>query len=127
MADLEDLNAHNEYLTRKLAHYNEWLLDKARPFGVPYAGFPEDLVARPKRKIAVEEKPVVKAKAKPVAKKVKKAKRVSGAGPTKLDTANKIYVELGGDKDKVIARIQEVCSMSFAGARTYFYNAKKGV
>lgn len=30
------------YYERKHQHYNAWLMDDSREFGVPYPGFPED-------------------------------------------------------------------------------------
>ena len=118
------LNERNEYMTRKLEHYNKWLLDPKREFGKPYAGFPEDLV-KPKRaaKAEVVAKPAVKVKA-PAVKTKKRAAR-AGNGPTKQMLANDIFARLGGDKAAVIAAIQLDLGMSLAGATTYFYNAKK--
>ena len=119
-----------DYLTRKLAHYNQWLLDPKRPVGVPYAGFPEDVkqakaVAKLKAEAAAKAE---KAAAKVVAKakapaKVKRARKTEG--PTKQDQAVELYRELNGDKATVISAIQERLGMSLAGATTYFYNAKK--
>jgi hypothetical protein len=124
------VNAHNEYLSRKLAHYNEWLLDKTRPFGQPYPGFPEDLKQRkgkkmPSNVIADMTNVLTKAKAAPAkAVKAKKAKRV-GASPTKGDLALQVYKRLNGEKTQVISELQTGLGMSLAGATTYFYNAKK--
>lgn len=124
-----DVNAHNEYLTRKLEHYNKWLLDKTRPFGVPYAGFPEDLKPRkgkkmPSNVIADMTQTLTKTKAAPAKASVKKAKR-AGASPTKGDLALQIYKRLNGDKLTVINELQTGLGMSQAGATTYYYNAKK--
>ena len=118
-------NAHSEYLTRKLAHYNEWLLDNKREVGVPYPGFPEDQKAAkwttpPAPK--AEQPAVVKAAP---AKKVKKAKRVAGAGPTKQELANAIFKQCAGDKAATVAQIQNQLNMTLAGATTYYYNARK--
>lgn len=118
-------NAHSDYLTRKLAHYNEWLLDNKREVGVPYPGFPEDQKAAkwttpPAPKA---EQPAV-VKAAPV-KKVKKAKRVAGAGPTKQELANAIFKQCAGDKAATVAQIQNQLNMTLAGATTYYYNARK--
>ena len=123
------LNERNDYMTRKLEHYNKWLLDPKREFGKPYTGFPEDLV-KPKRaaKAEIIAKPAVKVnaprvKAAPV--KTKKRAARAGNGPTKQMLANDIFARLGGDKAAVIAAIQLDLGMSLAGATTYFYNAKK--
>lgn len=120
-------NEYNEFCTRKLAHYNAWLTDAKRPFGVPYAGFPEEveLLKRAKRVAAdviVEAKATAKAKSAP---KAKRAPRRKGEGPTKQELACMIYNRLAGDKALVIAAIQAELGMSTAGATTYFYNAKK--
>lgn len=122
------------YMSRKLDHYNAWLLDPKRTAGIPYAGFPEDIerdeaIAKLKAEKAVElEKAATDTKPKAAAL-VKKAKpkraKQEGAGPTKQDRAVEIFKELGGDKAKVIAAIQERLGMSLAGSTTYFYNAKK--
>jgi hypothetical protein len=129
-----DLNAHNEYLTRKLAHYNEWLLDNKREFGKPYPGFPEDLKRKGKKMqsnviadmtetLTGAKAPVAasKAKAKPKAAKKSDGPRAGSKG----DLALAIYKRLNGDKTAVISAIQTEIGMSAAGATTYFYNAKK--
>jgi hypothetical protein len=129
-----DLNAHNEYLTRKLAHYNEWLLDKNREFGKPYPGFPEDLKRKGKKMqsnviadmtevLSGKKAAPASAKAKPKARAAKKSD-----GPragSKGEAAVAIYKRLGGDKSAVISAIQAELGMSLAGSTTYFYNAKK--
>jgi hypothetical protein len=125
-----DHNAYNEYLVRKLAHYNKWLLDTKREFGKPYPGFPEELQLAKKGKkmespvIANMAKTMTKAAAPAKAVKAKKAKRV-GASPTKGDLALQVYKRLNGDKTNVISELQTGLGMSLAGATTYFYNAKK--
>ena len=123
-------NEHNDYLQRKLAHYNAWLLDPKREVGSgPYPGFPDDIartkgVAKLKAEFAAKAE--VKAKAKAAAPKKEHAKRAKRTdGPTKQDRTVEIYRELNGDKATVISAIQERLGMSVAGATTYFYNAKK--
>lgn len=129
-------NEHSEYLDRKLAHYNVWLLDKNREFGKPYPGFPEDLKRNKGKKmqsnviadmtevLSGTKAPVAASKAKAV--KAKTAKKSDGprAG-SKGDMALAIYKRLNGDKTSVISAIQTEIGMSQAGATTYFYNAKK--
>lgn len=121
----------NDYLSRKLAHYNAWLLNPKRELGSgPYPGFPEEVKqakAVAKLKAEAAAKVEAKAKAAPAKKAATKAKRVrkEGAGPTKQDQAVEIFRELNGDKASVISAIQERLGMSAAGATTYFYNAKK--
>ncbi len=129
-----DLNAHNEYLSRKLAHYNEWLLDDKREFGKPYPGFPEDLKRKGKKMqsnvIADMTQVLSGTKAAPAAAKAKPKARTAkkSDGPragSKGDMALAIYKRLNGDKTAVISAIQSEIGMSQAGATTYFYNAKK--
>ena len=124
-----NLNAHNDYLQRKLDHYNAWLMDPKRELGSgPYPGFPEDVKVKAGRAIMqAEAKAKVEAKAAKAAKpKAVKAKRAPKAsGPTKQDRAVEIYKRLSGDKAQVISAIQTELGMSVAGATTYFYNAKK--
>lgn len=118
-----------EYMTRKLEHYNKWLLDPKRPSGTVYPGFPEE-VKLAKARVALADDFIAKAKtkaakpAKPVKAKAVKAKKVAGA-PTKQDLAVAIYTRLGGDKAAVVSAIQSELGMSAAGATTYFYNSKK--
>ena len=118
-----------DYGTRKLAHYNVWLLDPNRkpyPEG-RYPGFPEDVERE--QALAAYKQEFVQRAAKPKSEKAPKAPRVKRAkrteGPTKQDRAVEIYRELAGDKATVISAIQERLGMSLAGATTYFYNAKK--
>ena len=129
-----NLNAHNEYLTRKLAHYNKWLLDDEREFGKPYPGFPEDMKGKKVQSAVLSDmvSTLVGTKAVPAspvkAVKVKASRKESGpkAG-TKSQLAVEIFKRLNGDKAAVIAAIQAELGMSVAGATTYFYNAKKAV
>ncbi len=123
-------NDYNDYLTRKLAHYNEWLGDPKRTFkDGPYPGFPEDLehAARIQsfKKAAAQEfekkaNPPIERK-----KKSKKAKKTADGGPTKQERAVDIFKRLSGEKAATIQAIQDELGMSLAGAPTYFYNAKK--
>ena len=131
-----DLNAHNQYLDRKLAHYNEWLLDNKREFGKPYPGFPEDLKLAKKGKkmqspvIADMAQTLAGTKTAPAASKAKAKTRVAkkSDGPragSKGEAAIGIFKRLNGDKAAVISAIQSELGMSLAGSTTYFYNAKK--
>ena len=128
-----DLNEYNDYCTRKLAHYNAWLLDTKREFGKPYPGFPEELkLAKKGKKV---ESPVIgnmaavlSGTAKAPKATAKRAARKGSEGPkagTKSQLAVEIYKRLAGDKAAVIQAIQDELKMSLAGATTYFYNAKK--
>lgn len=119
----------DSYGTRKLAHYNKWLLSEKRDPGVPYPGFPEDIKMEKARKAYTEDfvarAEVKKAKVKAVKPKAKAVTARKSTVPTKQSMATQIYRDLGGDKALVIAKIQEQLVMSLAGATTYFYNAKK--
>lgn len=134
-----DHNEYNAYLDRKLAHYNQWLVDNSREIGKPYPGFPEDKQARPV-KFRMKNMQTMNAfeqfdsdmKARSAKPKAEKAPKVAkepraprATGPTKADRALEIFKRLSGDKAAVIAAIKDELSMSDAGATTYFYNAKK--
>lgn len=121
----------NDYLQRKLDHYNAWLLNpKRRVEDGPYKGFPEEveLAAKLAKGRAIMEaeraaKPVKPAK---VVKTKVAAKRPRAEGPTKQERAVEIYRDfMGQSKDNVVAKIREQLDMSLAGATTYYYNAKK--
>ena len=114
--------------TKRLRHYNEWLLDPKRPFGSgPYPGYPQPKGKKKMQSnvIADMTNVLTKDKATPAkAVKAKKAKR-AGASPTKGELALQIYQRLNGEKTQVINELQNGLGMSLAGATTYFYNAKK--
>ena len=120
----------DSYGSRKLAHYNAWLLNPKRDLDAgPYKGFPEDLKLEKARNALKAEYAVkAEAKAKVVAAKPAKAvraKKVAG-GPSKIECALEIYkANLGMAKVNLIGKIQEELAMSQAGATTYYYNAKK--
>ncbi len=127
-------NEHNDFLTRKLAHYNQWLLDPNRSVeDGPYPGFPEEIaLVQGRKQLAAEmnARKVAKETAKadrgaPPRKERKVRARKEGSGPSKQDRAVEIYKQLGGVKADVIQAIQTDLGMSLAGATTYFYNAKK--
>lgn len=106
-----------EYGTRKLAHYNAWLMDTKRPFGVAYPGFPEDMEApkAAKRMTKVTDKVAKKGSSKTPAMRV-----------TKLDQAKELFNKSPGfSREQVIALFMERLNMSKAGATTYYYNAQK--
>ena len=106
------------YGERKLAHYNAWLMDTKREFGVPYAGFPEDMEA-PKRVTKVTSK-VTKKGAVPAKMKAKRS------GVTKLDQAKALFkANVKLSRENMIGLFMEQLQMSRAGATTYFYNAQK--
>lgn len=111
---------NSDYGTRKLAHYNAWLLNPNRPEGERYPGFPEEVALAAGRARLVADRKVAR---KAVPARVRAPKEVKPG--TKLAVAVDIFRRLSGDKASVIAEIQKTCSMSLAGATTYFYNAKK--
>lgn len=126
-----------DYGSRKLAHYNKWLLDPKRPSGETYPGFPEDIkLEKARAKIIAEytAKAEAKAAAKdlPEKKKASVKKPVTGAkkakslpGESKLDKAIAIFERIGDNKAVVIDAIQKECGMTPLGAQTYYYNARK--
>lgn len=120
----------DSYGSRKLAHYNAWLLNpKRRTEDGPYKGFPEDLKLEKARKaLKAEYVAKVEAKEKAVAAKpvkAKRAKKVAG-GPSKLERALEIYkANQKLAKVNLIDKIKDELAMSLAGATTYYYNAKK--
>ena len=119
-----------DYGTRKLAHYNVWLLDPNRkPYPADrYPGFPEDVERE--QAVAAYREEFVQRQAKPKAEKAPKAPRAKRAkrmeGPTKQERAVELYkANMKLSKDNMIALLREKLDMSLAGATTYFYNAKK--
>ena len=118
----------NNYLQRKLDHYNAWLLDPKRKVeDGPYKGFPEEVerAAKLAKGRAIMEAERAAKPAKVVKTKVA-AKRPRADGPTKQERALEIYrANIKLSKDNLIAIIREKLDMSPAGATTYYYNAKK--
>ena len=118
----------NNYLQRKLDHYNVWLLDPKRKVeDGPYKGFPEEVerAAKLAKGRAIMEAERAAKPAKVVKTKVA-AKRPRADGPTKQERALEIYrANIKLSKDNLIAIIREKLDMSPAGATTYYYNAKK--
>ncbi len=117
--------------SKRLAHYNEWLLDPNRPFGTVYPGYPTDSKPSKGKKMpstVIADMTKVLTKEKKVAiKPAKKAARVSD-GPragSKTELAIEIYKRLHGDKTACIAAFHTELGMSIAGSTTYYYNAKK--
>ena len=121
----------NNFMQRKLDHYNAWLLDPKRKVeDGPYQGFPEEVDRAAKlakgRAIMEAERAAKPAKPAKVVKTKVAAKRPRAGGPTKQDRALEIYrANIKLSKDNVIAIIREQLDMSPAGATTYYYNAKK--
>ena len=115
------------YMQRKLDHYNAWLLDPKRPFGVPYGGFPEDKQKEAGIK-ALQTEYVAKAEAKKkvAASKPRAIRARKSSGPTKQDRAIELYkANIKLSKDNMIEILRTELDMSLAGATTYYYNAKR--
>ena len=121
----------NDFMQRKLDHYNAWLLNPKRKVeDGPYKGFPEEVERAAKlakgRAIMEAERAAKPAKPAKVVKTKVAAKRPRAEGPTKQERAVEIYRDfMGQSKDNVVAKIREQLDMSLAGATTYYYNAKK--
>ncbi len=121
----------NDFMQRKLDHYNAWLLNPKRKVeDGPYQGFPEEVERAAKlakgRAIMEAERAAKPVKPAKVVKTKVAAKRTRADGPTKQERALEIYRDFAGQsKDNVIAKIREQLDMSLAGATTYYYNAKK--
>lgn len=117
--------------SKRLAHYNQWLLDPKREFGTIYPGYLTETKAIKGKKMpsnVIADMTTVLTKEKKVnIKPGKKPAKVSD-GPragSKAELAQEIYKRLNGVKAEVIAAFQTELAMSTAGATTYFYNAKK--
>lgn len=111
---------YQDYLNRKLKHYNTWLGDLDRELGTTYPGFPEDFPEKKTKKAVA--KTVAKA---PAAAPVRKI-RVSSKGATKAERA--VEIVAGNQKlsrINMITLLQEQLGMSKAGATTYYYNSMK--
>lgn len=121
----------NDFLQRKLDHYNAWLLNPKRKVeDGPYTGFPEEKELETKmakgRAIMAAEREAKVAKVTKVAKSKVVAKRSTAGGPTKQQRALDIYrANMKLSKDNLVTLIREQLDMSLAGATTYYYNAKK--
>lgn len=128
------MNDYNEYLDRKLKHYNQWLMDPKRDLKIPkpYPGFPEDLEHQrgieslrndfSKRQEVKEKQQNEISVDKPKKVRVKKVE-----GPSRQVQAQEIYKRLNGDRTTVVQAIQDELGMPPGSAMTYFYNAKKAV
>jgi len=118
-----NLDNHQAFLTRKLDHYNAWLMDPNRDLRTsgPYPGFPEEVVKSEKKR--TERRSAIPTHLVIPTKKVKRV-RVAKGQPTKQEQALRL-VELNPKKEEAIYAIMTQLNMSKAGATTYFYNAKK--
>lgn len=119
-----NLDQHQAFLTRKLDHYNAWLMDPNRPFTETYPGFPEEMEMEAKQaRKRTERRSALPTHLVIPTKKIKRERTKKGE-PTKQERAIEL-VKLNPEKEKAIIVIMAELNMSKAGATTYFYNAKK--
>lgn len=116
----------SSYLKRKLDHYNSWLLDPSRPLTSSYPGFPED-IKREKAINTLASEVKIKTEARKMRAKIQKKRAKHETGRSKAELAAEFFTKHSGNKDLVVADLQNFAGMSKAGATTYFYNAKKMV
>lgn len=122
---------HQEELTNRLKHYNEWLMDDKRPSDSIYPGYPADKKKKASKNNVVAPINLVKGnkmsmKIEAVGVKVSSTRVLRGAKTgTKQFKAYEIVQKLGStDKSVAIQAIMTELNMSKAGATTYFHNAK---
>lgn len=122
---------HQQELTDRLKHYNDWLMDNNRPMDSTYPGYPADKKKKavkamnvvPIRNVTSEEKTM---KIQAVGVKVSRTAFMKAPKPgSKQDVANQIVQRIGvSNKHQAIEAIMQEASMSKAGATTYFHNAR---
>lgn len=122
---------HQQELTDRLKHYNDWLMDDKRPCDSTYPGYPADkkkktakaMAIAPIRNVKSEEKTM---KIQTTGIKVSRAAFMKAPKPgSKQDLANQIVQRIGvSNKHQAIEAIMAEASMSKAGATTYFHNAR---
>lgn len=125
---------HQEELTNRLKHYNEWLMDNTRDMCSTYPGYPGDSkkkVNKLKELTAVtplnyEKGTKMSMKIEAVGVKVSSTRVLRGAKTgTKQSKAYEIVQRVGtSDKSVAVEAIMTELNMSKAGATTYFHNAK---
>lgn len=122
---------HQQELTDRLKHYNEWLMDDTRPSTSTYPGYPADKKKKPTKAMKVVPINNVKSEGnkmsiQTVGVKVSRASFMKAPKPgSKQDLANQIVQEIGvSNKHQAIEAIMQRASMSKAGATTYFHNAR---
>lgn len=122
---------HQQELTDRLRHYNDWLMDNTRPCDSTYPGYPADKKKKAVKAIAVApinnvkgEKQTMKIETTGI--KVSRASFLKAPKPgSKQDVANQIVQRIGvANKHQAIETIMSEASMSKAGATTYFHNAR---
>ena len=137
-----NLDKHQEELTDRLKHYNEWLTDKTRNFTSLYPGYPGDAEKKNTTLpgypgIVVENPETTPIKS---TKGSKNSMNIQNVGvkvastqvmkrpkaSTKQANAITIVQNVGIDKKHdAIAKIMTDLGMSKAGATTYFHNARR--
>lgn len=125
---MEFTREYNDYLSRKLKHYNLWLMDVARPLDSKYPGFPEDAEWDEKTKTRTAPAKKVAAKT-PRAKTPRAVVKRSSKAPTKQQRANVIVETFYATvpKDELITKLSVELPMTRAGATTYYYNALRAL
>jgi hypothetical protein len=127
---VNNIDKHQEELTDRLRHYNDWLMDDSRPIPSIYPGYPGDKkkpakakTVAPIRNVKSEEK-VMKIETTGI--KVSRAVFMKAPKPgSKQALANQIVQRIGvSNKHVAIETIMSEASMSKAGATTYFHNAR---
>lgn len=120
---------NNADATARLAHYNQWLLDPTREFGVPYPGFPADsepVVAEKAKRTRKAPEVIVNT----VAKKTKtvRAKKATGK-VTNRDRVMALVRDLPyntkAEKALVVDKIVQMLGVTKSNAAVYAYNAKR--
>lgn len=108
---------------RRLDHYNAWLLDDKREFGVPYPGFPET-----KQKSTVIEVTVAKTPKKRHNKRIAThtLKGNAMSKVTKLSIATDIVKAVSGKAD-ALAAIMEQLNVTKSNAFVYYTKAIKAL
>ena len=123
----------------RLDHYNAWLMDHSREFGVPYAGFPGDSVE------TLQDAPVLEVKNTNEINKLARRKVTVDLGPkvshnthmlnkkgnemtkeTNLSIATRIVASTP-DKALALSEIMNVLGVTRSNAFVYFSKATKGV
>ena len=123
----------------RLDHYNAWLLDHSREFGVPYPGFPGDFVE------TLQDVPVLEVKKANKINKLARRKVTVDLGPkvshnthmlnkkgnemtkeTNLSIAIRIVASTP-DKALALSEIMNVLGVTRSNAFVYFSKATKGV
>lgn len=123
-----NVDKHQEELTDRLRHYNDWLMDPNREFPSVYPGYPGDEETEKESEVKIVP-PVTKRKEKSVMSITTVGVKVQGLKAPKPGTKQAKAIEIVEylgvtNKHDAIATIMDKLSMSKAGATTYFHNAR---